>query len=67
MERRSFLACPACVDGWIEVTDAHGRYWRRCACWHEYRVAEDIALGVSRADAVRRQRMDALKYLPAGA
>ena len=67
MERRSFLACPACIEGWIEVTsDTHGHYWRRCVCWHEAQIADRVALGVPGRLARIRQAREARMYEPLG-
>ena len=57
--------CPCCTDQWVEVRDPeHGRYWRRCMCWHEQRYTERVSFGVSSELAVRLQDSDIRSYLP---
>ena len=60
--------CGACRAGWAEVvSQTYGRYFRRCACWHHARIEEAIALGLSRAAAMRREALEAKRYEPTGA
>lgn len=52
-------------DEWVEVADpTFGRYWRPSAQWHERRIKEQVAFGISE-DAARRHQLNvARRYEP---
>lgn len=58
------LPCPCCRDGWVEVVDEHGRYFRRCVCWHMKKVDEAVRRGIPRDAALRHQAARVRMYEP---
>lgn len=53
-----------CNQQWIEITDQHGRYFRRCICWHLDKMKYRMARGCSKDLAYRLMDMDIRSFLP---